>query len=540
MAPSLYQKIAMGEMKGWVRKDLIDNLPPHFFQDPVRSAKEYGGKCIRESRWRWAGFFTLPEGKRIFLKRDFTKNRVESLKYMIFPSKGRKEWFIAYQSGKRHLNVPKPIGWLERIQQGFVRESYYLSEAIESNGSLADSTELLKDEKILTELIKMLLRMHGSGLFHQDLHAGNFLWNGESLFLIDLHRARLVRSLSLTQRLGNLAQLFHSLRSFWGNKEYERFLARYFEGDSISSQKKKAYLQTVYSRMDRLQRRQWKSRTKRCVKESTEFVVQKEKGVTVYRRRDFQLDHLKRALEKHLSFVQQNPSSLVKQSPEVKVSIVEVGSDRICVKQFFYPHWQDCIRTPFRRSKGLKAWIGGHGLKVRGVSSLNLFALKEQKRWFGKTESVLIMEAPEGAEELDRFLCKGWDGVDEKRKYIETFALWLAQLHQRDIYHQDMKACNILVLRKQNGWEFRLLDLEDVRFDTKVNEEKLFKNLLQLNTSVPSFITLRDRMRFLRTYLNQHPILRNKKSFLSRLIQKSRERGIVYVSADGVREEKFN
>lgn len=540
MAKSLYQKIAMGEMKGWIREDLLPLLPPPFFKDPIEFAREDRGKCVRESKWRWAGFLDLPEGGRVFLKRDLTKDWMESLKYLVFPSKGRKEWFIAYQSGKRHLNVPTPLGWLERSQQGFVKESYYLAEAISSKGSLAEATDLLRDEKIVAELVRMLLRMHHSGLFHQDLHAGNFLWDGETLFLIDLHRAKFVRSLALNQRLWNLAQLFHSLRFAWDTREHEKFLDQYFEGDPIDSRKKKLYLQKIYGWTDRLRKKQWRSRTKRCLKESTEFAVQKEDGVTFYYRRDFPLDHLKKVLERHRDIVQQTPFSLVKQSPEIKVSILQDERNRICVKQFCYPHWRDRIKNEFRRSKGLQAWIGGHGLKVRGVSSLKLFALMEQKGWLGKRESVLIMEAPEAAEEMDRFLCKGLGGVDEKKKYIETFAFWLAQLHQRDIYHLDMKTCNILVSKMTNGWGFKLLDLEDVRFDTKINERRLFKNLLQLNTSVPRFITPKDRMRFLKAYLNQHPILRNEKRFLSRLVKASRERGIVYISPCGVVEEKFN
>jgi tRNA A-37 threonylcarbamoyl transferase component Bud32 len=540
MAESPYQNIAIGEIKGWIRRGLFHLLPSLFFKDPVASAKESGGKCIRESKWRWAGFLDLPEGKQVFLKRDLTKDWIESLKYMLLPSKGRKEWFIAYQAGKRHLNIPKPLGWMERVQQGLVRESYYLSEAIASMGSLAELTDILKDEKIRAELVKTIVRMHNTGLFHQDLHAGNFLWDGESLFLIDLHRARLLRSLSLRQRLWNVAQLFHSLRTVWGKKDYEKFLLQYFEGDSISLQKKREYLQQVYFDMDRLQKRQWKSRTKRCLKESTEFSVKEEDGVIYYHRRDFPLDRLKRTVENHLAVVQQTPSSLVKQSLAVTVSILPEGGSRICVKQFCYPHWRDRLKARFRRSKGCQAWLGGHGLGVRGVSSLTLHALVEQTSFLGKIKSILIMEAPESGEEMDRFLCKGLDGGGEKRQFIKAFAFWLGELHQRDIHHRDMKACNILVSKINHGWDFKLLDLEDVRLDVKVNERRLFKTLLQLNTSIPSFLTPKDRLRFLSRYLKRRPILRDKRGFLFRLITKSRERGTVYVSPYGVVEEKFN
>ncbi len=535
---SPYQKVTVGEMKGWIRRDLLDLLPSNFFDDPVASAIASGGQCLRESRWRWSGFLELPKGKKVFLKRDRTKGWKESLKYMMFPSKGRKEWFIAYQIGKRQLKIPRPMGWLERVHQGVVRESYYLSEAIPSRGALADSTDLLRDEKISTELVRLLIRMHRSGLLHQDLHAGNFLYDGESLYLIDLHRARLLRSLSLRQRMWNIAQLFHSLRTVWGKKDHEAFLLEYFEGDSIAPSKFKVYLEQVYRDMDRLQRRQWESRTKRCMKESTEFSVKKEDGITYYHRRDFPFDRLKEAIAVHTEAVRNASSSLVKQSQEVTVSVFQAGEGRICVKQYAVPQTWNRFKERFRRSRGHRAWIGGNGLRVRGVSSIKLLAFGEEKSRFGKMESFLIMEAPEKGQEMDRFLCQGFDGEKEKRDWIQAFAFWLASLHQKKIYHRDMKACNIFVFKKNHGWDFHLLDLEDVRFNQEVDERKLFKNLLQLNTSIPSLLTPKDRLRFLKGYLHHRPILQNKKNFLLRLLKQSRERGTVYVSPYGVVEEK--
>ncbi len=210
------------------------------------------------------------------------------------------------------------------------------------------------------------------------------------------------------------------------------------------------------------------------------------------------------------------------------------------MKQFCYPHWWDRFREHFRLSKGLKAWLGGNGLKARGVSSIPPLALMERKSCFGSAESFLVMEAPEGGEEMDRYILKGFSGLEEKRVFIKSFARWLSQLHQKGIYHQDMKTCNILVSRNGQVWDFKLLDLEDVWLNEKVNVKKLFKNLLQLNTSTPNLITRMDRLRFFRAYREQHPIIRNEKEFLFRLIKKSKERGIVYVSPHGVVEEKLN
>src|SRR4030042_698260 len=306
--------------------------------------------------------------------------------------------------------------------KGWVKESYYLSEAIESSVSLAEVADRLKDEKISAELVKTVIRMHRSGLLHQDLHAGNFLWDGESFFIIDLHRARLLHSLSLNQRLWNLSHLFHSLRSIWEEKEQLRFLDQYFEGDSVSSQKKKEYLMKIHSWMVRLQKRQWRSRTKRCLKESTEFSVKKEKGITIYLRNDLSLDRLKKVIESHLAFVREKPSDLLKNSPEVKVFLIEDEKGRVYVKQFCYPHFWERMKDNFSLSKGLKAWLGGNGLGVRGVASVRPLALVENRAWLGVEEGSLLMEALDSSQEMDGDFLKGFKDFNAKMLFIRNFA----------------------------------------------------------------------------------------------------------------------
>ena len=108
-----------------------------------------------------------------------------------------------------------------------------------------------------------------------------------------------------------------------------------------------------------------------------------------------------------------------------------------------------------------------------------------------------------------------------------------------DLYHGDMKTCNVLVSEEGEGWRFRLLDLEDVRLDQPVDEKRLFKNFLQLNTSTPRSMTRTDRMRFYREYQRFKPVIRDDRTFLFKLVQQSKERGIVYVSPQGVVEEKW-
>jgi serine/threonine protein kinase len=343
----------------------------------------------------------------------------------------------------------------------------------------------------------------------------------------------------LKQKLWNFSHLFHSLRSTWGEEEQLRFLDQYFEQRLDDSQKKEMLRQKIHPVMDRLQQRQWRSRTKRCLKESTEFTVQREKEIRYFHRRDFPRDRLRRGSEGRQALVRERPSSLIKFSPEVTVSILKDGGEGICLKQFRYPSFWARMKEHFRRSKGLKSWTAANGMRARSLPSLKPLALAERRNWVGLKESFLVMEALANDQEMDRYLLKGFEDLKKKRFFIKTFAHWLGGLHKMRIYHQDMKTCNILVSEREEGWNFRLLDFEDILMDQKVTRKKLFRNLLQLNTSTPKVMTKVDRFRFLREYLRLRPVVKEQRVFLRRLMDESRRRGLVYMSPQGVVTESI-
>jgi len=534
MGNSILDKISKGEIRGWVRGEVWKGLPSNFFEDPLSSIQEMGGKILKESKWRWAALLPLSNGGRLFLKRDRTKGWAEGVKYLFFPSRGRKEFAIASQLERRGLPIPEPLGWVERVRKGRVRESYYLSEAIGTGVSFLEEIAKAKEPHSMGELAKALKKCQEAGLFHRDLHGGNFLWHGDSLFLTDLHRAKIVTCLSLRQRLWNVAHLFHSLRSVWGEEDQLQFLGQYFEGSLDRSQQREMLCRKIHPFMDRLQKRQWRSRTKRCLKESTEFAVEREKGFCYFHRRDFPVGRLKRVIAEHQNLVKEKPSSLVKYSPEIIVSILRDEGEGICVKQFRYPYFWLRMKEHFRRSKGFKSWRGANGMRARGLPSLKPLAWVERKDWLGLRESFLLMEARADDQEMDRYMLRGFEDVKKKRLFIKTFAHWLAGLHKMRLSHKDMKTCNILVSEAGETWNFHLLDFEDLLMDEDVNRKKLFKTLLQLNTSTPRVITKVDRHRFFREYLHLNPIVKSPKVFLRELMDESRRRGLVYVSPTGV------
>src|SRR4030042_13684 len=182
MGNPILKRVSRREINGWVREEILSDLPSNFFDDPISLIHDLKGEVIKESKWRWAALLRLPNGRRVFLKGDKTKGWMEYIKYLFLPSKGQKEFLIASQLENKNLNIPKPLGWMERVQRVLVRESYFLSEAIGTGVSFIDEGLKSRDPISITELAMTVRKFQDTGLFHRDLHGGNFLWEGSSIF----------------------------------------------------------------------------------------------------------------------------------------------------------------------------------------------------------------------------------------------------------------------------------------------------------------------------------------------------------------------
>lgn len=93
-----------------------------------------------------------------------------------------------------------------------------------------------------------------------------------------------------------------------------------------------------------------------------------------------------------------------------------------------------------------------------------------------------------------------WRGITNR------FALWMAEIHSKNIFQRDFKSCNVLY---SNG-DFWLVDLEGVRLRKPAAKEKIY-NLAQLNASLGKHVSLKNRLRFLNTYAKNQNIPQSQK-----------------------------
>ena len=124
--------------------------------------------------------------------------------------------------------------------------------------------------------------------------------------------------------------------------------------------------------------------------------------------------------------------------------------------------------------------------------------------------------------------------LKKKRAFINNLAKTIGKMHNHNIFHHDLKTCNIMVKEEQNkSFNFTFLDFDKVSFKEKITIRKRVKNLTQINLSTPRIITITDRLRFLKEYLRQCSIIDEKKEILREIINLSKTEKILYVSSNG-------
>jgi tRNA A-37 threonylcarbamoyl transferase component Bud32 len=527
-------------VKGWrwtIAEGAAQRLPPALLDDPEAFLLDNPPqKTLKKSPVRTVSICSGPQGE-LFLKQYKIRGWTEGLKYLVVPSKARKEWQIAHHALRKGIPTPVPLAMAERYKGWFLQAALLITEAISPSYPLIELISEGGYKELLFPTARLLREAHEAGLFHQDLHAGNILVGmaEKKLYLIDLHRSRFLRSLSRRKRLWNLAQFFYSLQAWLSPEDKKAFLQRYNVEEDVFKGKLEQSLKEIERQEARLHRRHMRSRTKRCLKESGGFSVATEHGWQIWCRRGWKPQGLLKIVARHRDMVAKGKEGLIKADRRTAITLFNYKETRLCVKEYRYSGPGQPWKDFFRGSKGRKGWLMGNGLVVRGIAGVIPQALLEKRRKGLLKEAFLIMETPAGYVELDRYLVKAFKAQkDDARReaFLDACADFMAHLYLQSIIHRDLKTCNIMVREGEGVWHFALVDMDDVRLDKKISLRRLLKGLVQLHTSTPLFMEMSERMRFLTRYLRL--IDRNDLQEVTReVIKGSRGRQLVYVAPEG-------
>jgi hypothetical protein len=296
----------------------------------------------------------------------------------------------------------------------------------------------------LAFLLAAVTRAHARGMLHGDLHLGNLLVRDGEVTFLDLQRARFLPWVPPLLRRRELGFLAYSL------------------GEPLPAE-----LAHVRFWRDRRAQTHWRSRTRRCLEESSGFRAFAHGGDAGFLRRAVDPAEVSAALD-----------SVARVTPFKKSNGGELWRTRAWVVKRFA-----------RAADARRAWLGGNGLEARGIATCTPLAYAG--RWL-----VMSDGGPTLSDWVDAEFAKST--AFEREELAHALGSLLARLHRRGVYHADLKANNVVW---RPGEEPRLLDYGRVSFGWRVTRRRRVKNLAQLNAALPDLVPNALRERALAVYL---------------------------------------
>ncbi len=489
---------------------------------------------VKDNNVRSAFLFRTGHEDRpaLFVKRYKCRSFSDRCKYLLFQSKAKSEWRSLLRFRRCSLPCPLPLALHERRKAGMLQDSCLVMEAIDGAVPLNEYAEAQQDVLrsgymqykiiLIQRLADLVRRLHAARIYYRDLHAGNILVRetdgGPELFFIDLHRALQVPVLMQWMITDDLAVLCNSLSLSRTDKI--RFLRSYCTDLREYPADLRDTALLIGRRTEKLRLRRIRSRSKRCVKNSTVF----EKKITwrerYHGRRDFGRVRAGACIGLHESELTAKTSTLKASSKSVLTAHDTAADGRVCVKGYRYLGLLYAAKYMFRTSRALKSWKAAHALMVRGIDTPLPLAIVERRCGPLKLKSYLITRWHPNARELNTYVQTMTDTAPKTRTaFLAALAGVILNMHERGIYHADLKSNNILVEeREDGGWRFYIIDLDRVRFDHAVPFEKRVNNLAQINASVADCMTVRDRLKFFRIYAAGCGVYTDRKKYYRRII----------------------
>lgn len=478
-----------------------------------------------------------PAGPGLYLKRYKFRDRNHRLKHLIVSTKPATEWKVCRALQAVGIPTCDVLAIALRRRHGLYCEGFLVSREIEGAVGLPEFVrERLRTvqkripgyrRELIEELASLTARLMDEGFYHHDYHLGNLLVKpdapaGERLYVVDLHAIRLRRPgrrgvLRMLAMLGDAKRL-----PAVSGRDQRRFLTALFGlwkgGPGADDKAVGRLFLSLDKTHHKLWRRRMRSRTRRCVLESTLFTKEKTSGFLIHRRRDFPVESALQAVRLHTAAVagQEADVAVFRKGRRTEVTVCpcntvppfgvnrpaaprDVKPGNVCVKCFRRDSLAERLKDTLRlRSRARAAWIASQGFKVRGVPAARPLALLESRRKLSGGPDYLITEALENDGNLWEVLQERLPKGAPRRKLGKAIADLLNLLDQKETYHPDTKPTNFLV--KETDGEFRLwlVDLDRVRFNTSCTWTRWVKLLARLNAGLPADVTLLDRMRCLR------------------------------------------
>jgi hypothetical protein len=182
---------------------------------------------------------------------------------------------------------------------------------------------------------------------------------------------------------------------------------------------------------------------------------------------------------------------LVKSDGRSRVAAGPTERGSVIVKEYAARGIARALADAFRGSPARRAWLGGHGLRRRGIAAARPYAFVERRRFGLPVASAAVFEDLRSAAPADRCV----PSVASPGQVVDALAQLATRLHCSGAVHGDLKASHVFLERRGRRLEARPIDLEGVRFRPRLGDRERIRALAELNASLPDSIADGPRCR---------------------------------------------
>lgn len=351
-------------------------------------------------------------------------------------------------------------------------------------------------EAIISEIgpkwVDLLAAMHQKGILQKDLHQGNFLWNGQTLFALDVGMMRFRRHpIPIRTGLRQLAQLISTLPETY-QADPKPLLDRYCQKRNCpAGEKQLARLQRLIEKARLQSLRRTLKKTLRTSKRY--FALREGPMQGMFTRKDW-TEETARQFVRQIDRLMES-GQILKRGNTCFVSRVRFGTLDIAVKRYNHKGWLHSLRHTLKGSRARRCWLTAHRLQQMNIPSARPLAFIEQRTRGILRQSYFLSAFVEGAS-LDKFL-KSPASFEEKQKLLEQMETLFSRLTQNRITYGDPKPSNFL-LTPQN--QPLMIDLDSIRIHRckpllQIQKNRMEKRFVQKINNVRNALHLKSGCR---------------------------------------------
>lgn len=206
---------------------------------------------------------------------------------------------------------------------------------------------------------------------------------------------------------------------------------------------------------------------------------------------------------------------IIKDQKKIKVgrlALAIAGAQRsLYVKRYNSFSLRFRLLSPFLRSGALRSLIGAEVLQAGRIATAKPVAAVENRFCGMLRSSFFISEEIAGGKTADAYWLeslkegKSQSAFRHRRTLLHQLGDLFSSLHAQQIYHNDLKDSNIVVVDNdgEESLECYLLDLEGVRRCARLSERRRIKNLTQLYRTLGNHVSRSRQAFFLKCYLGR-------------------------------------